>query len=294
MKTIKILCILLISTSALFSQRNLDNVEIKITPVNGNVYVLTGAGGNIGLLTGDDGLFMIDDQFAALSERIKEQLKTISDSPVKYLVNSHYHGDHTGGNVNFQKDGAMIFAHENVRNRLKNDTLPKEFNGLPIVTFDQNLGLHINENDIIVSHVHHAHTDGDALIYFPQSNVLHTGDTFFNGSFPYIDLESGGSVEGNIQAAKSGLALINENTKIIPGHGEIATYADYENYLKMLEGIRDKINMAIAAGKSLEEVVADTSLTADFYTDDEMKDSFINGPKIRTTFYNSLVKQIEE
>ena len=277
-------------TFLLFSQPNfaqdMDDVEIKITPVNDNVFMLTGAGGNIGVLTGEDGIFMIDDQFAALSEKIKSKLESISDQPIKYLVNSHHHGDHTGGNLNFQKDGTLIFAHENVRKRLKADTT--KTNGLPIVTFNEKINLHLNGNDIVVAHVHNAHTDGDALIYFPQSNVLHTGDTFFNGMFPYIDLQSGGSIDGDIQAAKTGLSLINENTKIIPGHGEIGTYSEYSDYLNMLVTIRDNVAKAIEEGKTETEVIENEDLTSDFYTDEEAKDFFINGEKIRRTIYTSL------
>ncbi|SDS69614.1 MBL fold metallo-hydrolase [Gramella sp. MAR_2010_147] len=284
----KILFSILLINSSLFAFQDMKDVEIRIIPVNENVYMLQGAGGNIGILTGEDGIFMIDDQFPALSEKIKEKLKTISDQPVNYLVNSHHHGDHTGGNLNFQEDGALIFAHENVRKRLKADTT--KTNGLPIVTFNNKINLHINKNDIVVAHVHNAHTDGDVLIYFPQSNVLHTGDTFFNGMFPYIDLKSGGSVDGDIKAAKTGLSLINENTKIIPGHGAVANYSEYETYLKMLESIRTNILNAISEGKSESEIVEDENITSEFYSDEKAENFFINGKKIRKTFYDSLNK----
>ncbi|MCM8568069.1 MBL fold metallo-hydrolase [Gramella jeungdoensis] len=286
------LFLLLLTCYPLFAFQNFDDVEIEIVPVNNNVYMLKGAGGNIGILTGEDGVFMIDDQFAPLSQKIIDKLKTISDQPVKFLVNTHHHGDHVGGNANFREEGALIFAHENVRKRLiKNEEISS---GLPVVTFDHTINLHINGNDIVVAHVHNAHTDGDALIYFPQSNVLHTGDTFFNGRFPYIDLESGGTVKGDIEAARTGLSLINQNTRIIPGHGNIATYSEYEQYMKMLEEIRDNIAKAISEGKSEEDIVGNESLTSKFYSDEEMKDSFISGPKIRKTFYNDLKNQPRE
>ena len=274
-------------TTSLFAFQNFDDVKIEIIPVNENVYMLTGAGGNIGLLTGEDGLFMIDDQFAPLSEKIIKKIRTLSDRPIRFLVNTHHHGDHTGGNENFKKEGALIFAHENVRKRLKTDmNVPEE--PLPVITFDENINFHINGNDIMVVHVHNAHTDGDALVYFPQSNVLHTGDTFFNGRFPYIDLQSGGSVKGDIEAARTGLSLINENTKIIPGHGKIASYSDYEAYLKMLEGLQTNILKAIESGQTEEDIISNESLSKKFYSDEEMKDSFITGPKIRKTFYDDL------
>ncbi len=278
---------LLLITSPLFAFQDMEDVQIEIIPAGGNVSMLTGAGGNIGVLTGEDGIIMVDDQFAPLSEKIMNKLKTLSDQPVKYLVNTHHHGDHTGGNQNFQEKGALIFAQTNVRKRLRNDSTTA---GLPVVTFDENINLHLNGNDIMVVHVHNAHTDGDALIFFPQSNVLHTGDTFFNGQFPFIDLQSGGSVDGAIQAAETGLSFINEQTKIIPGHGKLAGYEDYKKYPEMLKSIRKNILNAIQAGKTEDEIVADESLTNEFYTDEEMKDSFINGPKIRKTFYEDLKK----
>jgi glyoxylase-like metal-dependent hydrolase (beta-lactamase superfamily II) len=140
-------------------------------------------------------------------------------------------------------------------------------------------------------HVHNAHTDGDVLIFFPKSNVLHTGDTFFNGMFPYIDLKAGGSVAGDIEAAKTGLMLINESTKIIPGHGPVASYADYQKYLEMLEGIQTKVLAAIKAGKSREAILADESLTSEYITDAAAEKAFINGPKIRGTYYDSLKEE---
>ena len=287
----KLLCLFTLFSTPLFAFQDMQDVKIEIIPVNNNVYMLKGAGGNIGIITGPDGILMIDDQFAQLSDKIIEKLKSLSDQPVKYLVNSHHHGDHTGGNENFQEEGALIFAHENVRKRLKADTT--KTGGLPIITFNEKINLHLNDNDIVVAHVHNAHTDGDALIYFPQSNVLHTGDTFFNGTFPYIDLDSGGSINGDIKAAKTGLSMINKNTKIIPGHGNIGSYSDYEAYLKMLEGIRDNVQKAIDAGKSESEVTNDKNLTSEFYTDEEAAEAFINGPKIRSTVFKSLNQKTE-
>jgi len=278
---------LLLSTSV-FAFQDMKDIQIEVIPVNENIYMLKGAGGNIGVSIGEDGVFMIDDQYEQMSSKIEEAIKSLSDQPVKYLVNTHHHGDHTGGNSNFEKKETLIFAHENVRKRLKEDDKNTEQSGLPIITFDHKMQLHLNGDDILVVHVHNAHTDGDALIYFPNSNVLHTGDTFFNGMFPYIDLKSGGSVAGDIEAARAGLLLINASTKIIPGHGPLASYADYEKYLNMLEGIQTNVNAAIKEGKSREEILADESLTKDYITDAAAEKSFINGPKIRGTYYDSL------
>ena len=281
---------LMISISA-FAFQDMEDVKIEVIPVNENIYMLVGGGGNIGVSVGEDGVFMIDDKYAPMSSKIVEAVKTISDQPVKFLVNTHHHGDHTGGNANFEKQGTLIFAHENVRKRLKEDERNTEQSGLPIITFDNKMQLHLNGDDIMVVHVHNAHTDGDALIYFPKSNVLHTGDTFFNGMFPFIDLNSGGSVAGDIEAARAGLLLINTATKIIPGHGPMASYADYENYLNMLEGIQTNVKAAIAEGKSREEILADESLTKEYISDAAAEKAFINGPKIRGTYYDSLTSE---
>lgn len=265
-----------------------EEVNIKIVPVSENISMLVGQGGNIGILTGEDGTIMIDDQFARLSEKIMASIKTLSDKPVKYLVNTHFHGDHTGGNANFQEQGALILAHDNVRKRLASDEKNTDGKGLPIITFNRDVTLHLNNNDILITHVHNAHTDSDALVYFPTSNVLHTGDTFFNGAFPYIDLKSGGSIDGDIAAAEMGLKLINKQTKIIPGHGDLATYEDYSKYLNMLKSLRENVQKAIDSGKDKDAIIKDESLTSTFYSDEEVKDGFINGPKIRETIYKSL------
>ena len=272
-----------------FAFQNMEQVEIKTQQITKEIYLLQGAGGNIGILTGPDGVFMIDDQFAALSDKLIAAIATISELPVRFLVNTHHHGDHTGGNENFDDQGALILAHQNVRERLKEKATDSTA-GIPVITFNDQLNLHINGNDVMVLHVHNAHTDGDALVYLPQSNVLHTGDTFFNGMFPYIDLSSGGSVDGDIKAAEKGLSIINEKTKIIPGHGDLASYQDYSNYFSMLKSIRENVQQKIDQGATEEEIARDESLTSEFYTDQQASEFFINGEKIRRTFYNSLKK----
>ncbi|MFV9482787.1 MBL fold metallo-hydrolase [Christiangramia sp. ASW11-125] len=272
-----------------FAFQNMEQVEIKTQQITQEVYLLRGAGGNIGILTGSDGVFMIDDQFAALSDKLIAAIAKISKQPVRFLVNTHHHGDHTGGNEIFDNQGALILAHQNVRDRLKEKATDSTA-GIPVITFNDQLNLHINSNDVMVLHVHNAHTDGDALVYLPQSNVLHTGDTFFNGMFPYIDLSSGGSVDGDIEAAEKGLSIINENTQIIPGHGNLATYKDYSNYLAMLKSIRESVLQKIDQGATEEEVALNESLTSQFYTDKEASEFFIDGEKIRRTFHKSLIK----
>jgi cyclase len=268
-----------------------DQVEIKTVKVSDHVYMLIGAGGNIGVSIGEDGVFVIDDQFAPLSEKIHTAITALSDRDIKFLVNTHHHGDHTGGNENMQKLGATIIAHDNVRQRLetikKRDGSSEAKAALPIITFNDELNLHINGEKIGIFHVDHAHTDGDALLYFTKSNVLHTGDTYFKGRYPYIDLNSGGSVDGYINAAKLGLQLIDDHTKVIPGHGSLSNKEEYQTFLEMLENLRFKISAEIKAGK-IEAEVAKNDVLTKTYDDLNYGTGFINSEKIRRTFYLSL------
>ncbi len=249
----------------LMGQRDFSKVEISIEQVTENIYVLFGSGGNIGILSGEDGVIMIDDQYAPLSEKIEVAIKTISDHPVKYLLNTHWHGDHTGGNANFGSKGATIIAHENVRERLSNDQNMKAFNrkvkaapkaAWPVLTFSEKMSLFANGEDIMAVHVHNAHTDGDALIYFPNSNVIHMGDTYFNGRFPFIDLGSGGSVDGIVSAVNKALFLIDEDTKVIPGHGSLSNKKELTAYRDTIIKVSTKVKEAVAAGKTIEEIKA--------------------------------------
>jgi len=289
MKNIFVFIVILTSLLS-FTQSRFDNVEIKAEQLSENIYVLFGAGGNIGLSVGEDGIFIIDDQFAPLSNKILSKIKTLSDKPLKFLVNTHWHGDHTGGNKNIAKAGATIIAHDNVKARLlkprRDGSLnPKE--ALPIITFNDKLSITINNEPIAVFHVANAHTDGDALLYFTESNVLHTGDTYFKGRYPYIDLNSGGSVNGYIEATKRGLMVIDEDTKIIPGHGTVSNKEEYQGFLKMLETIKARVNKAIEEDKTEEDVKTDTSITKE-YDDLGYGTGFINSERIRLTFYRSL------
>ncbi|WP_299333776.1 MBL fold metallo-hydrolase [uncultured Psychroserpens sp.] len=290
----RIFCLLSIAflyfTNSTNAQR-FDDVKIETIQVSDYVYMLVGAGGNIGVSIGDDGVFIIDDQFAPLTEKINTAIKQLSDKKITFLVNTHYHGDHTGGNENMQKLGATIVAHDNVRQRMattkKRDGTNQPEAALPVVTFNDELSLHINGEKIGVFHVGNAHTDGDALLYFTDSNVLHTGDTYFKGRYPYIDLNAGGSVDGYISAAKLGLQLIDDDTKIIPGHGNLSNKAEYTSFLKMLEALRTSIIAEIKAGKTEDEVAKNEAITKTY---DELGygTGFINSEKIRRTFYVSL------
>lgn len=247
------------------AQRDYSKVEIKTQKVADGVFVLMGAGGNIGVSIGDDGVFLIDDQFAPLSKKIMSAIAELSDKPVKYVVNTHWHGDHTGGNENFGKSGAVVVAHNNVRERLSTKQFIKAFgrevpaspeSALPVVTFSNDVTFHFNDKTIYVTHRPAAHTDGDSLVYFKEANVLHMGDTFFNGFFPFIDQSSGGTLAGVIAAAESALGMTNADSRIIPGHGPLASRADLETYLEMLKGVDAKMSALVKAGKSREEVIA--------------------------------------
>jgi glyoxylase-like metal-dependent hydrolase (beta-lactamase superfamily II) len=294
MKYFKILFFALMTLNiSLVISQNKEEVTIKVDKLSNSVYMLTGQGGNIGISIGEDGVFMIDDQFARLSEKILIAIRKLSDKPIKLLVNTHWHGDHTGGNVNFQKEGATIIAHDNVRTRLKET--PKRDNTMrlkeafPIITFNDKMNIYVNGEQVALFHVDNAHTDGDVLLYFVDSNVLHTGDTYFKGRYPYMDLNSGGSVKGYINAIKAGLMVIDNDTKIIPGHGVLSNKAEYEIFLKMLEEIKANVEAEIDNGKTEEEVSKMMSITKT-YDDLGYGDGFINSESFRKTLYKDLKK----
>jgi glyoxylase-like metal-dependent hydrolase (beta-lactamase superfamily II) len=249
-------------------QQDFSNVEIKVSKVAGTVYMLQGAGGNIGVSVGDDGIVIVDDQFAPLAPRIKVALKAITDKPIKFVLNTHYHGDHTGGNAVFSQD-APIIAHENVRKRLQTGTTtlgrqnppaPKE--ALPVVTFNDRATVHVNGEDIRAIHMPHGHTDGDAVIEFTHSNVLHMGDDLFNGMFPFVDLENGGSVRGLIMNNEAILSRIRDDVKIIPGHGALCDKAALRAFVEMLKNTMAAVQAAMKAGKTLEQMKQEKVLGA--------------------------------
>ena len=244
-------------------QPDWSSIEIRVERVAPGVAVLFGRGGNIGLSYGADGNVLIDDQYAPLSERILAAVRSVHPDPVRFVVNTHWHGDHTGGNENVGRTGAVIVAHDNVRRRLSlgqmlrgSQVPPAAPGALPVVTFSDDLTFHLNGDDIRVHHVEHAHTDGDALIHWTRANVLHMGDTYFNGLLPFIDLESGGSVDGLIAALDEALGIANERTVIIPGHGPVATRANLQAYRDMIQAMRDRVAAEIRAGRSLDQIKA--------------------------------------
>ncbi|MBA2731780.1 MAG: MBL fold metallo-hydrolase [Acidobacteria bacterium] len=254
-----VLCLYSISVRA---QQDFSKVEIKVTKVAGSVYMLEGAGGNIGVSVGADGILIVDDQFAPLADKIRAALKTLGEGKLKFVLNTNWHGDHTGGNAQFGQE-ASIIAHDNVRKRLASEqkirggkvpASPKE--ALPVVTFDKSLSVYFNNEEIRAIHFPHGHTDGDSVIFFTGSNVIHMGDDFFAGRFPFVDIENGGDV---VNLAKNVGEIINRlpaGVKIIPGHGPLSTADDLKLYHRMLVETIDIVSKQAAAGKTLEQVKA--------------------------------------
>ncbi|RDV07557.1 MBL fold metallo-hydrolase [Sphingorhabdus pulchriflava] len=250
--------------SPLCAQQDFSKVEVKAEQLAPGVSVLFGAGGNIGVSHGEDGTVLIDDQYAPLTPKIQAAVAGLGASPVKFLINTHWHGDHSGGNENFGKAGAVIMAHDNVRVRMASDqktpfgevkASPKV--ALPVITYAEGLKLHLNGEEVRVISVPPAHTDGDSIVHWTKSNVIHMGDLFFHKmSFPFVDRSSSGDVRGVIAAAEKVLAMADDQTKIIPGHGPVASKAELLAYRDMVSAIVGKIDGAIKSGKTLEEIKA--------------------------------------
>ncbi|HET7296700.1 MAG TPA: MBL fold metallo-hydrolase [Gemmatimonadales bacterium] len=245
------------------AQQNLDTVQIRTVPVADGVYMLMGAGGNIGVSAGANGIVLIDDQFAPLSDKIKAALAAINPGPIRFLLNTHWHGDHTGGNENFARGGVVIVAHENVRRRMSVEQFIAAFGSkvppspeaaLPIVTFTDAVTFYLNGDSISAFHVPPAHTDGDVVIYFKRANVVHMGDTYWNGRYPLVDVSSGGSVDGMVNAVDRVLAMTDANTKYIPGHGQLSGRAEVVAFRDMLGTVRDRIRRLVREGKTLAQV----------------------------------------
>jgi glyoxylase-like metal-dependent hydrolase (beta-lactamase superfamily II) len=240
-------------TSGVFAQRDFSNVEIKAISVAKSIYMLEGAGGNIGVSIGTDGNLIVDDQFAPLAEKIDAALQKLNPGKLKFVLNTHHHGDHTGANAIFGAKEAIIIAQDNVRKRLASDASQKK-EALPVVTFGHSASVHFNGEEIKLLHYGPGHTDGDGIIHFTGANVVHMGDQFFNGGFPFVDLNSGGSVEGYIQTVATVLEKIPADARIIPGHGKLATADDLKEFHTMLMETTSLVKKAIADGKSLDDI----------------------------------------
>jgi glyoxylase-like metal-dependent hydrolase (beta-lactamase superfamily II) len=259
-----------LAAAAHAQQQDFSKVEIQTTVLAPGIAMLEGAGGNIAVSTGEDGPVIVDDQFAPLAPKIKAAVKALQDAPIRFVINTHHHFDHTGGNEAFGGAGALIVAHDNVRvvlSREQSSALTPSFKlpphpkaALPVVTFADGVTLHWNGETIRVQHVANAHTNGDAHVWFTQANVVHMGDTFVNGKFPIADAENGGSIEGLIASANRVLAAATPETRIIPGHGPLATPADLKKFRDMLVDVRSRVEAGIASSKSMEEFVASKPL----------------------------------
>jgi len=285
-----------VAACAAFAQQDYSRVEIKATQLGPTTWMLTGAGGNMGLSAGDDATFLIDDQFAPLSEKIAAAVAKITPHPVKLVVNTHWHFDHTGGNENFDKAGAIIVAHDNVHKRMSSDQFidfmkMKEpaapHAALPVVTFGDAVTFHLNGDDIQVMHVPPAHTDGDSIVVFTKSNVIHMGDTYFAGMYPFVDTSSGGRIDGMVVACDKALALARDDTKIIPGHGPLSNKAELKAWRDALAAISANIHKLVAAGKSVEEIVA-ANPTAEF--DAKYGNGFVKPPRFAEMIAVNIIK----
>ena len=269
-------------SSAVSAQDRFSNVNIQSKALEGSVHMLTGRGGNIGVSAGEDGVLIIDDQFEPLAEKISMALDKLGSDKPQFIINTHFHGDHTGSNAWFHSNKqSTILAHENVRIRLKKDDKTNQA-ALPVLTYQDGIKLHFNNETLHIWHLGNGHTDGDSVIWFEEPNVLHTGDLFFNERFPFIDLKSGGSVDGYIKAVRSLLGKIDDDTVIIPGHGPLADKADYKAFLSMIEATRDIVNKHKQDGMTVEEIV-DTGLGEKFTS---WSWGFINEEKWIRTLYN--------
>jgi cyclase len=284
--------IILLAVAAAAQDQDFSKVQIKVTKVAGTVYMLEGAGGNIGVSVGEDGIVVVDDQFAPLAEKIQAALKGITDKPVRFVINTHWHFDHTGGNAYFQKQGPII-AQENVRERMRTgghaagmDFKPAPKEALPIITFNDRATVHLNGEDIRAIHFPHGHTDGDAVIFFPQSNVVHMGDDFVTYGFPFIDLESGGGVRGMIAAVEKVMATVPADAKIIPGHGPLSTVADMKPFVAMLKDAMARVQKGIAQGKTVEQLKKENVLAG--YESLGAPGKFVTTDKFIETLYNDL------
>ncbi len=288
---------LMVAPGAALAQNDMADVEMKTVPVTEGVYMLMGRGGNIGVSAGDDGVFLIDDEYAPLTEKIRAAIAAISDQPIRFLLNTHWHGDHTGGNENLGKAGIVIVAHDNVRKRMSTKQFIAAFNrevpaaprkALPVITFGDRVTFHINGATVVAFHVEDAHTDGDVIIHFHEADVYHMGDVFFNGMFPFIDLSSGGSIDGMIAASEMVLARSKATTKLIPGHGPLAGKDDLADYVAMLKTVRQRVGKAIAKGTSVEDFVASNPL-ADLVA--KWGKGFLNAERFTRIVYEDLSRK---
>lgn len=278
------------------AQQDFSNVEIKTEKLADGIYMMTGSGGNLGLAVGPDAVFLIDDQYAPLAPKIQAAIAAITTKPVQFILNTHWHGDHTGGNEKFAEAGALIVAHDNVRKRMSSEQFlaffkmrvePSPKPALPLVTFSSDVTFHINGDQVTALHCPAAHTDGDAIVHFKRADVIHMGDIHFNYMYPFIDTASGGSADGVIAAVDRALALATDKTRIIPGHGPLASKADLQAYRDMLATVLGRIKTQTAADKSIKEII-DSKPTREF--EDKWGKGFIKADTWLTMLVTGLPK----
>ncbi len=274
-----------------------EDVSITSTHVGGAVHMLVGRGGNLAVMTGPDGVLLVDDQYAPLTEKILAAIREIDDGPIRFVINTHWHFDHTGGNEQLGGMGAVIVSQDNARQRMSTDqfmavidrnipALPPA--ALPVVTFNDRVTFHFNGEAVVAYHVANAHTDGDIIIHFPQSNVIHMGDIYFNQTYPLIDRDSGGSVQGMIKAVQSALGLCHSGTQVIPGHGPLANCADLESYGQMLADATDRVRELMDQGMTLEQIIA---ARPNAEQDESLGNGFIKPEKFIQFIYSSLAEE---
>lgn len=292
MKT-RLLALLWILPLLAAAQRDWAQVEITSEPLTDNIYVLFGAGGNMGLALGDQYAYLIDDQFAPLSDKILAAIRQITDKPLKYVVNTHWHGDHAGGNAPMAEQGAVLIAHDNVRKRMSSvqwegterETQPAPFEALSRITFNEKMTVHLDAtHSMHLMHVNPSHTDGDTYVYFPEANVIHMGDNFISG-YPFIDIASGGDIDGLVRNLNMALFIVDDQTRIIRGHGQVASRADLSAFRDMVDTIRMRVQRAKSSGKTLEEV-HQMGLTAEW--DQQYDNGFINARRLLEAVYASV------
>ncbi|MFN2482648.1 MAG: MBL fold metallo-hydrolase [Pyrinomonadaceae bacterium] len=274
-------------------QPDYSKVQMKATRAAGNVYMLEGAGGNIGVSVGSDGVLIVDDQFAPLADKIRAAVKELNPGQLRFVLNTHFHGDHTGGNAAFGKESTII-AHDNVRKRLASEqnvlgekVAPSPREALPVITYERSVSIHFNDEEIRVVHFPHGHTDGDSVIFFTRSNVIHMGDDFFAGRFPFVDISSGGDVLGLTKNVGDIVAQVPADVKIIPGHGPLSTIDDLKSYHRMLLATTDIVRRQIKAGKTMEQIKA-AGLPEEWKT---WGTGFIKTDRWIETVYKSLSNQ---
>jgi len=292
MKTLLFVVVLLASANPLYAEDK--PIEFNTFQLSDTVYMIRGQGGNVGVSDGADGLFIIDDQVKPVTRELLGEIRKISGKPIKFVVNTHYHFDHVGGNEVIGGAGATIIAHDNIRKRMTTEqvsifmistTPPFAKDALPLVTFNDQMSLHMNGETVTAYHVAHGHTDGDSIIHFPVSNVIHMGDMFFNGLYPYVDLDAGGSIQGIVAAADLALSLADDSMRIIPGHGPLGVTEDLRNYRDYLVQAIANVQELIDKDMTLEQVIAEQP-TKEW--DEELGKIWITPPQFVTFIYNSL------